>query len=764
MPVVLLVLRVSLVLALALLAVRLLRSPAARRLVLASALAAALVLPLASAIAPAWSHLEIPSTAVVHARLVAEAVVDGPSDPPARDAAVLAAAPSANAPSVASPARTTHIDVRALAFAVWAFGALVVLARLALGHARAHRLVRRSRPATDWELEPSDLANSDLARTDRAGSDRARTDRAGNDRARTDRAGNDRARTDRARGLDSRGDAAWHARAGVRYAEIDAPAVVGVFRPVILVPASSAAWSHERRRAVLLHERAHIRQGDCLLALVAQVACALHWFNPLAWLAARRLRIERELAADAAALAGGIRATTYAENLVAIAAGARAQQHEPLSSAALGMASELETRIVAIVAPPRKPLGRLGAVALVSTVSAASVVIACAQPAVPTSATSTPASSTAASSTATSSTAASPNAASSTAPSSNAASSIGTSSTAASSTAASSIGTSSTAPSSTAASSTTSIASDTLDPKVQAIADEELARVLRESKARGGTIVVLDPNTGAVVAEAKSNLEPAYVTGSTLKSLVLAGALEDGVVRADERFDLEQGSFVYQDKRIHDAGRYGTLSVPEMLAVSSNVGFTKIFDRMGGARLGKWLHAFHIGDAPGSMPSRIEDKSFAGAMVAIGESATATPLQLAAAYAAIANGGIYMPPTRTRVGSSSAASAAPKGERILSERTTQTVRTMLEGVVYGTLATGKHAQVDGVRVAGKTGTAEWDLPGGGVGTYASFAGFAPSTNPRFVIVVGVDRPASKEKAGGVVAAPAFARVVSRALR
>jgi cell division protein FtsI (penicillin-binding protein 3) len=200
-----------------------------------------------------------------------------------------------------------------------------------------------------------------------------------------------------------------------------------------------------------------------------------------------------------------------------------------------------------------------------------------------------------------------------------------------------------------------------------------------------------------------------------------------------------------------------------MLAVSSNIGFAKVFVRLGGARLGRWLRVFHFGAAPpveganpGWVPDRIEDRSFAGAVAAIGEVVTASPLQVAAAYAALAHDGEYVAPTRTR-----RAVPAPR-ERLVKVETARKVVDMLEGVVYGDRATGKRARIEGARVAGKTGTASWDLPGDREGIYASFVGFVPSKAPRFVILVGVEQPKG-EVAAGEVAAPVFARVASRAL-
>jgi cell division protein FtsI (penicillin-binding protein 3) len=314
-------------------------------------------------------------------------------------------------------------------------------------------------------------------------------------------------------------------------------------------------------------------------------------------------------------------------------------------------------------------------------------------------------------------------------------------------------------------------ATSTLDPAVQAIAEEELTRILAESKGAAGAILVLEPASGEILASAgraKGKVadvatQSAYVTGSTLKALTLTAALEAGAVTETDRFDCQHGQWTYDHKVLQDAGSNGVLSVPEMLAVSTNIGFAKIFDRLGGEKLGRWLRLFHLGVAPpvpgataGWIPERIEDHSYAGAVTAIGESVTASPLQLAAAYAAIANGGAYVAPTLER-----RRGDAPR-EVIMKPETARTMTTMLEAAVYGEHATGKLAQIAGVKVAGKTGTAGWDRPDGSEGTYASFVGFAPSRAPRFVMVVGVEQP-SQAYTGASIAAPAFARVGARVL-
>jgi cell division protein FtsI (penicillin-binding protein 3) len=287
----------------------------------------------------------------------------------------------------------------------------------------------------------------------------------------------------------------------------------------------------------------------------------------------------------------------------------------------------------------------------------------------------------------------------------------------------------------------------------------------------GGAILLLEPSTGEVRADAGRwrgatedvAVRRAYVPGSTMKPLTLAGALEEGVVSPTDRFDCQNGAWEYDGQTMKDANPHGVLTVPEMLAVSTNVGFTKVYDRIGSRRLESWLHAFHLGVAPpidgasaGSIPTCASDKSFRGATVAIGEGATASPLQMAAAYAVFANGGVYVPPTLSRT------QGDVRRDRVLRPETAATVVAMLEGVVSSDEGTGTRARVAGVRVAGKTGTAGWELPDGREGIYASFIGFLPANAPRWVILVGIEQEGDSEGAP-TVAAPVFARVASRAL-
>jgi beta-lactamase regulating signal transducer with metallopeptidase domain len=654
-------LRAALLLGLALLSMPLLgrASAATRRLVLGLALGGALFMPLCSALAPAW-------------RVPASSALAAPRGVPELEPLVGAgqapsvAAPLAGVDTAAPPRSRPSLGGGAAAAIalVWALGALLLAARLGVGVVRSRAMVRRATPARSWARAV--------------------------------------AQAEQVTGL----------RADVRATvDLDAPAVTGILAPVVLVPPRSSTWTDERRIAVLLHELAHVRQRDCLVQLLAQLACAAHWFDPLAWLAARRLRLERELAADDAVLAAGARASSYAEDLLAIATAA------VVPSATLGMAqrSQLAARIVAIVSTgrARRPLSRPRAALLVAGSAAVLYAVACATPESP------------------------PPAASQ----------------------------------GNAAAPGASAFASTLDPRLQEIADEEIDRAVAEWRPAAGAILIIDPATGEILASAgRAGGAPAdvaaqraYVTGSTLKAITLAAALEEGAVAPGDRFDCENGARAYGPRVLHDAAGYGSLTLPEMLAVSTNVGFSRVFDRLGGDKLGRWLRRFHFGVAPavpgaaaGEVPARIEDGSFDGALVAIGEAMTASPLQLAAAYAALANDGVYVAPTLSR-----GAARAP-GEPLLRPETARAVVAMLGEAVNGERATGKLARIAGARVAGKTGTAEWPLPGGEQGAYASFVGIVPADRPRFVILVGVESPRGG-KSGGEVAAPVFARVAARAL-
>jgi cell division protein FtsI (penicillin-binding protein 3) len=285
-----------------------------------------------------------------------------------------------------------------------------------------------------------------------------------------------------------------------------------------------------------------------------------------------------------------------------------------------------------------------------------------------------------------------------------------------------------------------------VDGASQTIALEEAKRARSEYGARRVAVLVLDSRTGRVLASSDDQPGAPVVPASTLKPLTVALALDAQLIDAEQRFDCGNGERAYGDQTLRDAGQYGMLSSAEILAVSSNIGVSRIFDALGGERLGEGLRRFHL-DMPGEIPSA----SLRGAILAMGEGSTVTPLALASAYAVFANDGLY------------AAPGGARPERVIKAETARSLRNMLEGVVTGERATGRAAQVNGVRVGGKTGTS--DDPdcaacAQGPGLFASFVGIVPVDQPRYVIYVGVGQPA-QPGTGGSLAAPVFSRVATR---
>jgi cell division protein FtsI (penicillin-binding protein 3) len=271
--------------------------------------------------------------------------------------------------------------------------------------------------------------------------------------------------------------------------------------------------------------------------------------------------------------------------------------------------------------------------------------------------------------------------------------------------------------------------------ELQATAERELERALAESKASGGTILVMSPK-GEVVAEAGGHADEPYVAGSTMKPLLLAAAIDAAVVSEGDTFDCSHGE--RNGRLLRDATPLGRARLPDLVSRSSNVGFAQIFDRLGGARSSAALERFHFAVPPALAAAPPGD--WDATMTAIGVTMTATPRLVARAYAALANG----------------------GEGIVKPGTASRVSSLLEGVVASEHGTGRKAAVAGVRVAGKTGTSAWTSPDGTPRSYASFVGYLPADHPRYVVFVGVESPRAGDS-GGEVAAPVFSRVAARAL-
>jgi len=337
----------------------------------------------------------------------------------------------------------------------------------------------------------------------------------------------------------------------------------------------------------------------------------------------------------------------------------------------------------------------------------------------------------------------------------------------------------------------------TLDATLQQIVEEELDAAVTSLHARSGSVVVLDPGTGAVLAMAsRPTFDPndfrhageeqlrnrpvqdAYEPGSTFKMVTAAAALEQGVVSPSDRFDCEMGSITLAGVRIADHHPFGNLSFREIIAKSSNVGTIKTALRVPTKDFYDTIRAFGFGrtsgvDLPGESPGLLMPldrwPGLAKAYIAFGQGISITSLQLASAFAAVANGGRLLEPYVVEEIRSGDEVRRPhpvpivRGEPV-SARTIATLQDLLAGVtVEG--GTGKAASTPGYPAAGKTGTAQKAVPGRGYlpdQFIASFVGWAPLDRPEFVAAVVLDDPRGSYH-GGVAAAPVFGAIARRAL-
>lgn len=326
-----------------------------------------------------------------------------------------------------------------------------------------------------------------------------------------------------------------------------------------------------------------------------------------------------------------------------------------------------------------------------------------------------------------------------------------------------------------------------LDRRLQYIAYRELKAAVQEHEAVSGSLVLLDARSGEVLAMAN---QPAFnpnrreeidgqryrnraVTdvfepGSTIKPFTVAAALESGRYTPSTRVDTAPGVMRVGRHQVRDVRDYGELDVASVISKSSNVGAARIaldlelgsvWRLLGDAGLGQVTGAAYPGEASGHLAALPPERPIERATLAFGYGVSATPLQLARAYAAIANDGA-LPSVSLLAGGERA-----EPEPVMSARTAQAVRRMMEGVVQPD-GTAPAAAVPGYRVAGKTGTVRKAVAGGyAEDRYtATFAGMAPVSDPRFVCVVTLDEPRGEHYYAGQVAAPVFGAVMAGALR
>jgi cell division protein FtsI (penicillin-binding protein 3) len=336
----------------------------------------------------------------------------------------------------------------------------------------------------------------------------------------------------------------------------------------------------------------------------------------------------------------------------------------------------------------------------------------------------------------------------------------------------------------------------TVDARIQAAADAAVAHVVEKHSPESAVAVVMDPRTGDILAlsgfpsydpNAPAAAKPEarrcraatdfWEPGSTFKGVVMAALMEKGLVKPSEMIQCEGGAWTYRGRRITDVHGYGALSVEDVLVKSSNIGMAKMVSRIPAKDLETWVRAFGFGQAtgagipgesPGTMPRERPWAPQTCVSVSFGYAVGATPLQLAAAYCAIANGGTAVRPRLVRAavapdGRELDGFAPAPGNRLLSPKVCRDLVTMMIQVVER--GTGKSAKQEGFLTAGKTGTTKLLGPDGkyAAGKYASsFVGFAPARDPRLLVLVLVKEPQGAYY-GGTVAAPAVGEILKEGL-
>jgi cell division protein FtsI (penicillin-binding protein 3) len=339
----------------------------------------------------------------------------------------------------------------------------------------------------------------------------------------------------------------------------------------------------------------------------------------------------------------------------------------------------------------------------------------------------------------------------------------------------------------------------TLDEKIQYIAQRELLAAIEKTHALAGSVIVMNSNTGEILAmanwprfnpnvaseapaESRMNRAVAalYEPGSTFKLITLAAAFDQDITRPNEVFDCENGAIYIAGHRIRDHKPFGLLNVADILAQSSDVGAIKIAVRLGAPRFYEYIRAFGFGsptgvDLPGESKGllhRLENWSAISiGSVSMGQEIGVTPIQLITAVSAIANGGLLIKPhvvqqikRGEQVLPTRASLSAAEPKRVIRPETAATLRRLMEGVVLK--GTGKLAHLDGWTAAGKTGSAQKIDPATGryspTQLIASFTGFAPINNPAVTILISLDSPVGLRE-GGQVAAPVFKRIAEQVL-
>ena len=336
----------------------------------------------------------------------------------------------------------------------------------------------------------------------------------------------------------------------------------------------------------------------------------------------------------------------------------------------------------------------------------------------------------------------------------------------------------------------------TIDQTIQYQAEQALQAAVHQSRAKSGTVIVLDPRSGEILAlanaptfdpnrvsdakpETRSNwaLQNIYEPGSTFKIVAFSAALEKKLARVDDRIDCQMGAITVAGRVVHDHHPFGSLTIAEALAKSSNVAAIKLGIRVGDPTMYEYIRRFGFGsktgiELPGETSGLLRKverwQASSIGSIAIGQEIGVTPVQMVAAFGALANDGVRVAPHLIRevrdAGGNVVYRAQPEQRRVISAETAIALRGMLEGVTLS--GTAKKAQLDGYSAAGKTGTAQKIDPKtrsySATKFVGSFVGFAPVSNPQVVIIVVIDEPGGAYH-GGDVAAPVFREVAEQIL-
>nr|WP_301288322.1 penicillin-binding transpeptidase domain-containing protein [Natronospira proteinivora] len=326
-----------------------------------------------------------------------------------------------------------------------------------------------------------------------------------------------------------------------------------------------------------------------------------------------------------------------------------------------------------------------------------------------------------------------------------------------------------------------------IDLRLQYVAYRELKAAVSEHGAEAGSVILMDPSSGEILAMAsqpgynpnnRAGVAPPQMRnravidliepGSAIKPFIVAAALEAGDIQIDDRFDTAPGRKRFAGHTVSDIRSFGELDVTGILKRSSNIGATLIAEQSDAETLWQILRRIGLGELttsayPGEAPGRLrhwrEWREIDQVTAAYGYGLSTTPLQLVSAYAALANGGVLPEVSLIK------REEAPAGKRVMDEETAGTIMGMLETVTQPG-GTGTRAGVEGYRVAGKTGTVKKSgARGYEDDQYQSvFAGAIPASRPRLVGIVMIDNPRGEQFYGGAVAGPVFSRVMADAMR